>query len=107
MISRTKLHHLVTRLKQSIHPLFFHTILKSGQVNFVVNMCQMWVLSFLKAWGISQVEKARRLLYLLPDDRRLKMLCERWLRSPTMLIALRVRWVWFGRHPGVSGVGQH
>ena len=39
----------------------------------------------------SLVEPARRPRYRLPDGRRLKRLCEGWLGSPTMLVALWVR----------------
>ena len=51
--------------------------------------------SFLTAWcmklSLSLVVRQRRLLYLLPEGRRLNSLCAGWLVSLAIELAFRVR----------------
>ena len=58
-------------------------------------MCVCGGVSFLTAWWIkllvSLVVRERRLLYLLPEGRRLNRLCAGWLASLTIVFALPVR----------------
>ena len=65
--------------------------------------------SFLTAWcmklSLSLVVRQRRLLYLLPEGRRLNRLCAGWLVSLAIEVAFRVRRVVYMSFKEGSGSG--